>query len=354
MSKIDKSMHVKLIANPSAEKTSESADNLKLVTSYLEKSGLKVDVAFAWPKEENTSIARQAVKDGYRIVIAMGGDRTIEAIMRGMIGGKARLGIIPTGAENNIAISLGIPTDLQAACALIASEHTHKLDMGQVTFGKGKKFVFFEMAAIGLSAIVYPDKFSSIKASATTSVQQEKRPKVILTLDDDSKLEVETLLVVVSNTPVLGKNFLVAPNASMQDGLLDISVYPDFDKDELLQYYVAVMGGVYSGDGKVRHYQVRKMKIKTSPVLDVMADGVVLGKGPVKIKVRKGVLRVIATEKSSGTESPQKDGANAVPVPPAQESVEKLPTSTSQAVGTGPGEKSVIAHKKALLREKSN
>ena len=77
MSKKNKSIRVKLITNPGAGKASDTGKNLKLVTGYLTKNGLKVDVAFAKPKEEATSIARRAVKDGYKIVIAMGGDGTI-------------------------------------------------------------------------------------------------------------------------------------------------------------------------------------------------------------------------------------------------------------------------------------
>ncbi len=176
MSKKNKSIRVKLIANPGAGKGSDSAGNLKLVTGYLEKNGLKVDVAFAKPKEEATPIARRAVKDGYKIVIAMGGDGTIEAVMRGMVGSKVRLGIVPAGTENNIAMSLGIPKDLEEACALIASDNTLKLDIGQVKTRKGKKFVFFEMATIGLSAAIYPaankvasGKLSGIKDAALTS-----------------------------------------------------------------------------------------------------------------------------------------------------------------------------------------
>jgi len=355
MSKKNKSMRVKLIANPGAGKASESADNLKLVTGYLEKSGLKVDLAFAKPKEEATPIAKKAIKDGYEIVIAMGGDGTIEAVMRGMVGGKARLGVIPTGTENNIALSLGIPKDLEAACALIASDNTLKLDLGQVTTRKGKKFVFFEMATIGLSAAVYPDankaasgKFSGIKATALTFIHQESRPKVFLTLDNESKIEVETMLVMVSNTPVFGKNFQVAPDASMQDGLLDISVYPDFGKLELLRYYAAVMDGGYSGDGKVQHYQARKIKVKSSPKLDVMADGVALGKGTVKIKVRKAALRVITTGKAPELESSQKDGADAISVPAKDEAnaapvpaKTNVPVSISLTVGKNHRDKSV-------------
>jgi diacylglycerol kinase (ATP) len=323
MSKKDKSNRVKLIANPGAGKVAESADHLKLVTGYLEQSGLKVDVVFAKPKEEATALARRAVKAGYKVVIAMGGDGTIEAVMRGMVGSKVRLGIIPTGTEKNIARSLGIPKDLGEACDLIVSDNTLKLDLGQVSTRKGKKFVFFEMATIGLSAAIYPyanklasGKLSSLKATALTFIHHETRPTVFLTLDDESKIEVETMLVVVSNTPVFGKDFLVAPDASTQDGLLDISVYPDFGKIELLRYYAAVMDGGYSGDGKVQLYQARKMKIKTSPKLDVMADGVALGKGTVKIKVRPGALWVITTGKSPVVEStPEEPAETLTPVP---------------------------------------
>jgi YegS/Rv2252/BmrU family lipid kinase len=322
MSKKNKSIHVKLIANPGAGKTADAASNLKLVIGYLEKNGLKVDVAFAKPKEEATPIARRAVKDGYKIVIAMGGDGTIEAVMRGMVGSKTRLGIVPVGTENNIAMSLGIPKDLEQACALITSDNTFKLDVGQVKTSKGKKFIFFEMATVGLSAAIYPyankaasGKLSSIKDAAMTLIHQETRPTVFLTLNDESKVDVETMLVMVSNTPVFGKNFLVAPRASLQDGLLDISVYPDFSKAELLGYYAAVMDGGYSGDGKVKHYQARKLKVKSSPKLDVMADGVTLGKGTVTIKVRPGALRVITIGNGSGLENPQKDTSETSPEP---------------------------------------
>jgi diacylglycerol kinase family enzyme len=122
--------------------------------------------------------------------------------------------------------------------------------------------------------------------------------------------------VVVSNTPVFGENFLVARHASLQDGLLDISVYPDFSKFELLSYHKAVMNGGYSGDKKAQHYQARKLKVKASPKQMVMADGVSLGKGTVTIKVLPGALRVITAEKGPGMENAPKDAtAGSVPEP---------------------------------------
>lgn len=310
MSKMKKSNRIKLIANPGAGDAKEEADNLKLVTDSLEKKGLKVDLVLTKPKEEATPVARRASRKGYKVIVAMGGDGTIEAVMRGMIGSKTRLGIISSGTENNIAKSLGIPSDLEEACALIASGKTLKLDIGQVKTKKGKKFHFFEMATVGLSAAIYPDmnkvaggKLSHIKDTAATFLHQETKPTVYLTFNNESKDKVETMLVMVSNTPIFGNNFKVAPQASLQDGYLDISVYPEFNKVELLHYYASIMDGGYSGDKKVQHYQARKLKIKTSPKLDVMADGVSLGKGTVKIKVQPGALRVITNAEKPGVEN---------------------------------------------------
>ena len=322
MSKKNKSTRLKLIANPGAGKVEDAAKNLQLVIGYLEKDGQKVDVALAKPKEKATPIARQAARDGYKTVVAMGGDGTIEAVMRGMVGSKSHLGVIPAGTENNIAKSLGIPEDLEQACALITSDKSSKLDVGQVKMRKGKKFSFFEMATVGLSAALYPDttravsgKLSGLKDAAATLIHQETKPKVSLTLDDESKIEVETMLVMVSNTPVFGKKFLVAPDASLQDGLLDISVYQDFGKAELLGYYAKVMDGGYSGNGKVQRYQAQKLKVKSSPRMKVMADGVELGKGTVTITMRPGALRIISALKNPELAVSQKAGAGSTPSP---------------------------------------
>ena len=156
MSKKNKAFRAKLIANPDAGNISKAATRLEQVISYLEEYGVKVSVALAHPKEEAIPIARRAVKDGYDIVIAMGGDGTLGAVIRGIAGSKIRLGIIAAGTENDIAASLGIPEDLKEACALIASGHARKLDLAQISTSKKKKFYFFMMAAIGLTATIFP------------------------------------------------------------------------------------------------------------------------------------------------------------------------------------------------------
>jgi diacylglycerol kinase (ATP) len=333
MSKKDKIIHAKLIANPGAGIPEESAKQLELATRYLQQHGIKVDVALAKPKEEATPLAKQAVKDGYKIVIAMGGDGTLEAVVRGMVGKKARLGIIPTGTKNNMAKSLGIPENLEEACTLIATQNTRKLDVGQVRVKKGKKLYFFELTAVGLVAALYPKakkladgKLSNLKDAALTLIHHEPEAKVYLTLDDESKIEVKTMLVVISNAPMFGDNFLVAPDASLTDGLLDVSVYPEFGKAELLAYYARIRDEGYSANEKVQRYRARKLEIKSSPKMEVMADGVMLGKGKVELKSRPGSLWII-TPDGSGSEVPaaiEKNTADKLPPP-----VAPVPQATS-------------------------
>jgi YegS/Rv2252/BmrU family lipid kinase len=324
MSKKDKVVHAKLIANPGAGKPEESPKQLELVARYLQQHGIKVDVALAKPKEEATPLAKQAVKDGYDMVIGMGGDGTLEAVLRGMVGRKTPMGMIPTGTQNNIAKSLGIPTELDEACHLIASQNIRKLDVGRVKVKNGKKLFFFELTAVGLVAALYPkanklqdgkDKLAKLKDVALTLLNQEPDPAVYLTLDDESKIKVKTMLVVISNAPMFGANFLVAPDATVTDGLLDISVYPDFSKTELLAYYAQIRSEGFSANEKVQRFRAKKIEIKTDPKMDVMADGVMLGKGKVEMKAKPGAVWMITPEDQVAPSALVSEKAQELPAP---------------------------------------
>jgi len=324
MSKKDKVIHAKLIANPGAGKPEETPRQLELATRYLLEHGIEVDVALAKPKEEATPLARQAVKDGYDMVIAMGGDGTLEAVLRGMVGRKTPMGIIPTGTQNNIAKSLGVPTDMEQACALIAARHIRKLDVGRVKVKNGKKLFFFELTAVGLVAALYPKanklangQLSKLKDVALTLIHLEPEVDVFLTLDDESKIKVKTPLVVVSNAPMFGANFLVAPDASLKDGLLDISVYPDFSKTELLAYFARIRSGNLAVNEKVQRYRAHKIEIKTKPKMDVMADGVMLGKNKVEIKSKPAAVWMITPEDEVAPPALVKTPAEELPAPVA-------------------------------------
>jgi len=313
MSQKSKTIRVKLIGNPDAGKPSDSANNLKLVTGFLEKTGFKTDITLEKQKEKITQTAQKAAKDGYKIIIAMGGDGTIQAVMHGMIGSKARLGIIPTGIDNFIAKRLAIPDNLEEACALIATENTYKVDVGHVKTSDGKKSVFFEMATIGLAAAIYPDTNKIAKSILSVKkdlpdVQEQKESKVMvfITLDDEPEKEIETNVLIIRNTPGFEENIGDVSEGSPQGGLLDVMVFPDFSKPEILRYFAAESDRGYKGKGKVQHFQAGKIKIRTSPKLDVMIDGVALGRDAVTVKVLESALQVITTKKNPVSENPQK------------------------------------------------
>lgn len=324
MSKKNKFLKAKLIANPGSGTASDRGKMLEQVARTLKGLGMKVDVVIAKPKEKTIPIARKAVKDGYKVIIAMGGDDTIEAIIRGIAGSKVRLGMIPVGTANNLAKGLGIPDDVEKACEIIAKGKIRKLDMGEVRVGKGKKMPFFELVMVGIGAAVYPDAlhvskgrggFASIKGAVQTVMAQESHPKVTLKINGESSITVETMLAIVSNVPLIGPNMLVDPNASTEDGLLDVSVYPNFSKAELLTYSTKVMNKIGIDDGKIQRYRARKVTIKSKPKLEAMADGVMLNKGKVKIKVHPGTLRVFAPKVGTGVEKPPAETGADLPAP---------------------------------------
>src|SRR4030095_13019004 len=102
MPKIDAAGRAKLIANPGAGDGKNISRRLEAVVRCLSEYGIDVDVALAKPVEEAIPIAKKAVKKGYTTVIGMGGVHTISAVAQGLAGSQTRLGIIPTGTQNDI------------------------------------------------------------------------------------------------------------------------------------------------------------------------------------------------------------------------------------------------------------
>lgn len=322
MAKKNKPMRVKLVANPGAGDPKLAASRREQVARYLQEHGMEVDVALAKPKRKAIPIVRQAVKDKYDAVIAMGGDGTLWAVISGLAGSKTKLGIIPAGTSNDIAASLGIPEDMEEACALIASGQTRKLDLGRVKVKNEDPFYFMMVTTIGLVSTVYPmvaevpeGKLAGIKDAVSALLKFESKPTVTLELDDESHVKVETMLVTITNTPLIGLRNLVAPDASMDDGLLDIAVYPGFNKAQLLAYFARTANQSEVADGAIQRYRACKIVVKSTPKLDVAAEGEPLGKGKARIKVLPGVLRVFAPPAGTGAEKPREETEAALPAP---------------------------------------
>lgn len=299
----NKNVYVKLIANPGAGQVLKQASLIREVTQYLMEYGLKVDVALARPTRRVAQAAKKAVKEGYDIIVAMGGDGTIGGAIRGMVGAKAHLGLLAAGTENDFARSLGIPDDLKQACELIATGKARKVDLGRLRTKKTNRFDFFMVTTVGIVSTVFPmiknvpaGDLAGIGEAVKALLDFNPTPKVYLTLDGQPEFEVETMLVTITNTPLIGLHNLVAPDSSMQDGLLDVAVYPGFSKADIVAYFAKTLDQSAPANDKVQRFRASKIKIRTSPKLDIASEGLMMGRGKAWIKALPGAIRVITPE----------------------------------------------------------
>ena len=174
-------------------------------------------------------LAKSAIEEGYDAVIAVGGDGTINEIGSALVGSKVPLGIVPEGSGNGLALYLGIPMNESAALRRINRFESVSIDCGKV----GDRS-FFNIAGIGFDASV-SDKFASETfrgpvgyLRTVINVLSKYKPKKY-TLNIDGKIyEREAFMISVANSPQYGNNAYIAPNASINDGLLDVCIVHKF------------------------------------------------------------------------------------------------------------------------------
>jgi diacylglycerol kinase family enzyme len=115
----------------------------------------------------------------------------------------------------------------------------------------------------------------------------------------DGKHEINTIchVVLVSNMPYIGPHFQVGTPTSINDGLLDVLLFADLSKMDLLGYAVQVArAGGGPEDERIQHYHVRRVDVDTNPAMPIMADGLALGEGPLRISVQRHTLAVMVGE----------------------------------------------------------
>jgi diacylglycerol kinase (ATP) len=268
----------------------------------LMAAGIKVDVKVKIKKKRAARDARRAAKGGYPLVIAAGGDGTVEAVARGLVGTPAALGIIPLGTYNNVATCLGIPTDVDEAIALIATGPTRAIDVGMVLArGMKKPLPFLEMAGVGLLAALMPvgqdvEKGRWQSGAHALPVALNMTPtQTQLRLDGaGEKREQQTLLVEVINAPRNGPGLIVNGDARMDDGLLDVQVYEGMDQPALARRFLALKLGMTPDDTNVEHMRTSRLEVQTASPLPVVADSKVVGTTPARFDVLPGALLVVS------------------------------------------------------------
>jgi diacylglycerol kinase (ATP) len=292
-------MRAKLIFNPGSGAPGESPVQLMDVISALQASKIEPEAYLVEPGCNLQEVVQNALDDGIRMVVVCGGDGTINAIAEALAGTNATLGIIPIGTQNNVALSLGIPADIPAAIALLRNGRRIKVDMGLAECGQFRQ-PFLEVCSVGLMSTLFPSaddiqhgnlaRIGDFLAALVSSPPAEMH--VVL----DNKLKIDTLChaILVSNMPYIGPHFKVGTLASINDGLLDVLLFAELTKLDLLSYTVQAARALDGPeDERIQHYHVRRIDIETNPSMPVMADGLALGEGPLRIHVRRHTLAVM-------------------------------------------------------------
>jgi diacylglycerol kinase family enzyme len=298
----------KLIFNPASGSQIESAAQLMEITKRMQGWQILPEVFLVHPAAPLEQVARDAIRRGIKLIVVSGGDGTIDAVAGGLVGTDAVLGIIPTGTQNNTARSLGIPLDdIPGAVGLLRRGRRLKVDMGKARHGEVEHW-FLETASVGLLSALYPaaddiqhGEFARIGDLLATLISS-KWADITITMKGESQgreqIKTKAHMVMVSNMPYIGAQFQASEDISFKDSKLDVFVFANLNKLDLIGYAVQAASGVPK-DPRIQHYRVKRARIETDPEMSVMADGILLGEGQLEVSLHRQGLLVMAGEKAN-------------------------------------------------------
>ena len=269
------------------------AKQLEEIIGHLRTHGIRAEIGLKTSGKAVREMVKEAVERGEDLIIVAAGDGTIEEVASQIVGAKVTLGIIPVGTMNNVARALGVPLDIEDACALIAMNMARNIDIGRVIANEKPDLEYFlETAGVGLSAIAIPagqaakkGKWAKLPLALRKLFDAQPCP-VEVELDTGEVIKANSQMVTVSNSPLMGVNILIAPDAKMDDGVLDIAVYDGMGKAELLSYFMSASNGTRTYNPKIKFYRSRRVIIRSQEPLDVHSDKDALtGKRTLEVEV---------------------------------------------------------------------
>jgi diacylglycerol kinase family enzyme len=295
---------VKLIFNPKSGINDESPVQLMDVIKQMQAWKLVPETYMIEPDCDIPAVVREALEQGIRMFAVCGGDGTISGVTRALVGTNATLGIIPTGTQNNVALSLGIPKDIPAAIAILRTGRRIKVDIGIATLGDIST-PFIEVSTVGLLSTLFSSgddiqhgkitRIGEFLSTLTTSVPSE----IHLVLNDKKEIKKMGHAVLISNMPYFGRNYQVACLDCYKDGLLDVLFLDSLSKLDLIGYIIKGAGTDTQEDPNIQRFLARSVLIKTNPQMSVMADGRTIGEGSVRIDVMRRALTLMVGSKTS-------------------------------------------------------
>lgn len=297
------------IVNPISG-TNDKKNIVSAIDKYLDKEKFDHSVVYTEYAGHATELALEAAESGVEIVVAVGGDGTINEVARSVVQTSAALGIIPCGSGNGLARHLQIPLNVKRNIDIINTCNISNLDYGKINDKS-----FFCTCGVGFDAFVSKKFAEGGKRGFLSYVENTlregvryKSEKYTIEFDDHSEKH-EAFLIACANASQYGNNAYIAPLASMEDGLMDIIIMEPFYTIESALVLMQMFTKSLHKNPHVKVMRSSKIKITrpTDGAVHCDGDPFVMGK-EIIVELIKGKFRVVTpvVEESSIREEGRK------------------------------------------------
>lgn len=294
-----------VIVNPASGRPGRGR-GWRAIEQALQRTKLCFDVTHTQHPGHGETLAREALHDGRRHIVAVGGDGSVNEIVQGILTAglpdtrAVTLAVAPHGTGNDWARSLGITRDPARIAEVVAAGQTMLHDVGFVDFPEtvGIRRWFINVAGAGYDAYVSERVPRPVPSASTylrvalSGLASYRSPDFRITAGTET-IAGRLLLAFVANARFCGNRMHVAPTASMDDGLLDVLAVNELSLLQVLPKLVKLYRGRILGDRAVRHLRASTVRIETRPPVAVQADGQIVGRTPAEFGVQRQALRVV-------------------------------------------------------------
>jgi diacylglycerol kinase (ATP) len=242
------------------------------------------------------------VTAGAELVIAVGGDGTLNEVVNGITGEDGRplaaAGALLTGRGRDAARTLGLPRDPQRAAERLVQGSETRRDLGLVRGGRGRRY-FVTVAGAGFDAVVaaraatLPGRGTVPYLRAVAATLRAHRPWVVsLAVDGAPARSLSVTGVVIANGPCFGGGMRVAPGADASDGRLDVVVLGTLSRAALLRWLPTLYWGGHLRHPRVTRELARAVAVTSALPVPLQLDGEPWGASPFEVTVCPGALRL--------------------------------------------------------------
>ncbi len=286
-------MRTLLVFNPQAGQAEALERELGAATEVWRTHGWQVTAAPTQAAGDGVRLARAAVEQGFELVIAAGGDGTINEVVNGLAGSQTALAPLPLGTMNVWARELGLPLQPRAAATALLSWQPRRIDLGRA----GERY-FLLMAGIGFDAAITAGvgadekrRFGALAyvVRGLAEALSVRGARVRLLIDGRS-IRGRVLMVVIGNTQLYGGLVKITHRASIDDGLLDVAVFKGANGLSAVRRLMAILRRNYSADPEIAYYRARTVEVIARPRLPVQVDGDPIGTTPMTFRVVPAAL----------------------------------------------------------------